>query len=193
MPFYFVQIAPFSGYPKGLLPTLWEAQTASLKIPHTGMAVITDLVDNIKDIHPQNKKDVGHRLALWALAKTYGKKDLVYMGPLYKSMKIEGNKVRLHFAHFGGGLKSRNGKPLTEFQIAGSDGKFVPAEAVIDANTVVVSAKGVDKPVEVRFGWTKMANPNLANKEGLPASPFQTKNWQGGTAEDTKSAEKTKS
>src|SRR6202020_193894 len=80
MSFYFVQIAPWSGYPEGELPPLWEAQVASLKIPRTGMAVTTDLVDNIGDIHPRNKKDVGKRLALWALAKDYGKKDLVYSG-----------------------------------------------------------------------------------------------------------------
>jgi sialate O-acetylesterase len=187
MPFYFVQIAPWEGgrggYPAGELPALWEAQVASLKIPHTGMAVTTDLVDNIRDIHPQNKKDVGNRLALWALAKNYGKKDLVYSGPLYKSMKIEDGKVRLTFAHVGGGLKSRDGKALTEFQIAGKDGKFVPAEAVIDGKTVVVSAKAVKEPTQVRFGWRKIANPNLMNKEGLPASPFQTLNWTGGTGE----------
>jgi sialate O-acetylesterase len=183
MPFYFVQIAPWSGYPKGELPALWEAQVASLKIPYTGMAVTTDLVDNIKDIHPRNKVDVGNRLALWALAKTYGKKDIVYSGPLYKSMKSDGNKIRLSFAHVGGGLKSRDGKPLTEFQIAGKDGKFVPAEATIDGETVVVSAKGVDSPKQVRFGWRMIANPNLINKEGLPASPFQTNKWRGATGE----------
>ncbi len=87
MPFYFVQIAPFSGYGGETLPALWEAQVASLKIPHTGMAVITDLVPNLGDIHPPNKKDVGKRLALWALAKEYGKKDLVYSGPLFKARK----------------------------------------------------------------------------------------------------------
>ena len=117
------------GLQAGSLPPLWEAQAASLKIPGTGMAVITDLVDNIKNIHPSNKFDVGNRLALWALAKDYGKKDLVYSGPLYKSMKVEGSKIRLSFAHVGGGLKSRDGKPLSEFEIAGADGKFVPAEA----------------------------------------------------------------
>jgi sialate O-acetylesterase len=183
MPFYFVQIAPWSGYGPGSLPPLWEGQVASLKISHTGMAVTTDLVDNIKDIHPQNKLDVGNRLALWALAKTYGKKDVVYSGPLFKSMKIEGNKVILSFAHTGGGLKSRNDKPLSEFEIAGEDGKFVAAEAVIEGNTVVVHASGVEKPTQVRFGWRNIANPNLINKDGLPASPFQTKDWQGGTGE----------
>lgn len=187
MPFYFVQIAPWKpvkgGYPEGELMPLWEAQVASLKIPHTGMAVTTDLVDDITDIHPRNKKDVGHRLALWALTKTYGKSGLVYSGPLYKGMKIDGGKVKLSFAHVGGGLKSRDGKSLTHFEIAGADGKFVPAEATLDGDTVVVQAKGVEKPTQVRFGWSVTANPNLANKEGLPASPFQTNNWQGGTGE----------
>ncbi len=183
MPFYFVQIAPFSGYGKGSLPDLWEGQAACLKIPNTGMVVTTDLVDNIKDIHPQNKLDVGNRLALWALAKTYGKKDLVYSGPLFKSLTIEGSKARVSFAHVGGGLKSRDGKPLSDFEIAGEDGKFVPAEAVIDGETVVVSSSAVSKPVQVRFGWGNTVNPNLMNKEGLPASPFRSKNWQGGTGE----------
>ena len=186
-PFYFVQIAPWQpakgGYPEGEEPALWEGQVASLKIPHTGMVVTTDLVDNIQDIHPRNKLDVGNRLALWALAKTYGKKDVVYSGPLYKSMKVEGGKVRLSFAHVGGGLASRDGKPLTEFEIAGEDGKFVPAEATIDGKEVVVQSKDVEKPTQVRFGWRNVANPNLSNKEGLPAGPFRTKDWKGGTGE----------
>jgi sialate O-acetylesterase len=183
--FYFVQIAPWSGgrYEPGQLPALWEAQVASLKIPRTGMSVTTDLVDNIGDIHPRNKLDVGNRLARWALAKDYGRENLVYSGPLYKSMKVEGNKVRLSFAHVGGGLISRDKKPLTEFQIAGEDGKFVSAVATIDGCEVVVQADELASPKQVRFGWHKTANPNLSNREGLPASPFRTKNWQGGTGE----------
>jgi len=181
--FYFVQIAPFSGYGPGTLPILWEAQTAVLKTPGTGMAVTTDIVHNIRDIHPTNKKDVGNRLALWALAKDYGKKDIVYSGPLFKKAQVEANKVRVSFAHVGGGLKSRDGKPLSEFEIAGADGKFVPAEAMIDGDAVVVEAKEVTTPTQVRFGYRNIANPNLMNKEGLPASPFQSKNWQGGTGE----------
>jgi sialate O-acetylesterase len=181
-PFYFVQIAPFSGYKTNLSP-LWEAQVASLKIPGTGMAVTTDLVENIKDIHPRQKFEVGNRLALWALAKDYGKQDLVYSGPLYKSMKVEGSKIRLSFAHVGGGLKSRDGKPLAEFEVAGADDKFIPAEATIDGATVVVQAQEVTAPTQARFGWRNEANPNLINAEGLPASPFQSNNWQGGTGE----------
>ncbi|MEM7231201.1 MAG: sialate O-acetylesterase [Planctomycetota bacterium] len=182
LPFYFVQIAPFSGYRPGSLPQLWEAQASNLKLPKTGMAVTTDLVPAISDIHPVNKIDVGERLALWALAKDY-KKDVVHSGPLYKSMKIEGNKVRLSFAHVGSGLKSRDGKPLVEFEIAGADGKFGAARASIDGDTVVVQAEGIATPAQVRFGWSNVADPNLVNKEGLPASPFRTSGWKGGTAE----------
>ncbi len=182
--FHFVQIAPWSGkYAPGQLPALWEAQAATLKLPKTGMVVVTDLVDNIADIHPRNKLDVGNRLALWALAKDYGKTDVVYSGPLYKSLKVEGNKAKISFAHLGGGLKSRDEKPLTEFEIAGEDNKFVKAQAIIEGDVVVVTSEGVKTPTQVRFGWHKLANPNLINSAGLPASPFQTKNWTGGTGE----------
>ena len=147
------------------------------------MAVTTDLVDNIADIHPRNKLDVGNRLALWALAKTYKKEGMTYSGPLYKSMTVEGNKARLSFAHVAQGLRSRDGKALNEFQVGTAAGKFVDAQATIDGKTVVVSAEGVKNPKTVRFGWRKIANPNLVNSAGLPASPFQTDNWQGGTGE----------
>ena len=182
--FYFVQIAPWSGrYEEGELPKLWEAQVATLKMPGTGMAVTTDLVDNIADIHPRNKLDVGNRLALWALAKTYQMDGTTYSGPLYKSMSIEGNKARLTFAHTANGLRSSDGNALSEFQVAGNDGKFVAADAIVDGNTVIVSASQVKSPKTVRFGWHKTANPNLVNSAGLPASPFQTDNWRGGTGE----------
>ena len=180
LPFYFVQIAPWSGrYEDGQLPSLWEAQVASLKIPNTGMAVTTDLVDNIDDIHPRNKLDVGERLARWALAKTYGKKDIVFSGPLFKSSKVDGKKIVIEFAH-ADGLKSRDDKPLNEFKIAGADGQFVDAIATIKGSTVVVSADSIPEPKHVQFGWHKVANPNLVNGAGLPASPFQTNNWSGG-------------
>ena len=182
MPFYFVQIAPWSGakYEAGQLPALWEAQAATLKMPHTGMAVVTDLVDNISDIHPRNKHDVGDRLALWALAKKYGK-DSEYSGPLFQRVTIEGDSARVSFAH-ADGLKSRDGKPLNEFQVAGADGMFLPATARIDGDSVLVRAEGVT-PVTVQFGWHKLAKPNLVNGAGLPAAPFQSANWTGGTGE----------
>lgn len=180
-PFYFVQLAPFQGYGNGALPRLWEAQTATLSVPNTGMSVTTDITGNMGDIHPRNKQDVGKRLALWALARTYKMKALVYSGPLYRSMKVEGDSIRLSFAHTGSGLKSRDGQALRDFSIAGSEGPFVPAEAKIEGNTVVVHADAVAAPVKVTFGWFKTANPNLCNVEGLPAAPFNTENWQGST------------
>lgn len=176
-PFYYVQIAPFRyGEAPDLLPRLWEAQTAALEVPNTGMAVTVDIGD-LKDIHPKDKQDVGHRLALWALAKTYGKDRPVYSGPLYKSMAVEGGAIRIRFDHTGGRLASRDGRPLTWFEIAGADKKFVKAEAAIDGDSVVVRAADVAEPVAVRFGWSQEAEPNLTNKESLPASPFRTDTW----------------
>jgi sialate O-acetylesterase len=175
-PFYFVQLAPFVYGESEELPLFWEAQSACLQIPNTGMAVTVDIGDPY-DIHPKNKQDVAKRLALWALAKDYGKKDIVYSGPLYKSMSLDGNKIRIRFDHVGTGLKSRDDKPLTWFSIAGADKKFVDAVAEIDDDTVLVSSDSVTNPVAVRFGWSNLAEPNLSNKEGLPASPFRTDSW----------------
>ena len=176
-PFLFVQLAPFNyGGDPLRLPGIWEAQTATLKVPNTGMVVTTDIT-NIHDIHPRNKQEVGRRLALWARAKFYGENELVYSGPLYESMAVEGNRIRLKFQHVGGGLISRDGKPLTWFSIAGADKKFVPATATIDGETVVVESADVGSPLAVRFGWHQNAEPNLANQAGLPASPFRTDDW----------------
>ena len=170
--FYWAQLAPYSYYgDQRRLPRIWEAQTAAMSIPRTGMAVLTD-IGNLRDIHPRNKKDVGERLALWALARDYGK-DVVYSGPLFKSMKVEGKAIRISFDHVGSGLESRDGKPLTHFEIA-RDRHFVPARAVIDGETVVVSSDAIAKPAAVRFAWHEQAMPNLRNKEGLPAGPFRT-------------------
>jgi sialate O-acetylesterase len=185
-PFGFVQIAPFEGYsaegkqdPRAE-PELWEAQLLTLKsVANTGMVVTTNIGD-VKDIHPQNKQDVGRRLALWALAKVYGR-DQVFSGPIYRSMAVEGDKIRLRFDHVGGGLVSRDGKPLSEFTIAGEDQKFVPAVATVDGDSIVVHSDQVAKPAAVRFGWRNDAVPNLSNKEGLPASPFRTDQWKGAT------------
>lgn len=172
-PFYYVQLAPYRYGPDAFaLPGIWEAQVAALSIPNTGMAVIND-IGTISDIHPKNKQDVGKRLALWALARTYGKGGIVYSGPLYKSMKIEGDKIRVAFDYVGSGLASRDGEALTWFQVAGSDGKFADAKATIDGQAVVVSSGEVKEPVAVRFAWNQTAEPNLMNKEGLPASAFQ--------------------
>lgn len=171
--FLYAQLAPFvyQNVDPRLLAELWEGQLRTLALPNTGMAVLTDIGD-LKDIHPKNKQEVGRRLALWALARSYGK-DLVYSGPLYQSMQIEGERIRLRFDHIGGGLVAKDG-PLQEFTIAGEDGNFVPAEAVIDGETIVVSSATVKVPTAVRFAWRQDAAPNLFNQAGLPAAPFRT-------------------
>jgi sialate O-acetylesterase len=175
-PFYFVQIAPYH-YDKtreGAL--LRDAQRKSLKVKNTGMAVTLD-IGNTEDIHPRNKADVGKRLALWALAKDYGRTNLIYSGPLYKSMKIEKEKIRIYFDHVGSGLMAKGGD-LSHFEIAGSDKFFYPANAAIDGKTVVVSSDKVKIPVAIRFAFYNTDEPNFFNKEGLPASTFRTDNWQ---------------
>ncbi len=176
-PFYFVQIAPYR-YKKSLVNAslLREAQTKALSLPNTGIIVTTD-VGNIEDIHPKNKQAVGSRLALLALAKTYKFDNLVYTSPVYKLMKIEGNAIRLSFDNIGSGLTSKE-ELLTDFEIAGADQKFVKATAIIDGATVVVSSDKVTNPVAVRFGWSIISEPNFFNKEGFPAAPFRTDNWE---------------
>ena len=185
-PFYYVQLAPFRyrwGPPQPYrLAEIWEAQVASLSIPNTGMAVTVDISD-LEDIHPKNKQEVGRRLALWALAKTYGRCEVVYSGPLYKSMAVEGEKVRISFEHVGGGLRTSDGREPDWFEIAGADGKFIKGEAKIEGETVVVRSDKVKEPMAVRFGWHEEAEPSLMNKEGLPVSPFRTDDWCGITAE----------
>ncbi|MDH3584436.1 MAG: sialate O-acetylesterase [Phycisphaerae bacterium] len=191
--FYWVQLANFrkpndnpaggDGWAK-----IREAQRKALTIPHTGMAVITD-IGAANDIHPRNKQDVGSRLAQWALHQTYRRSDIVPSGPLYKGMKVEGGAIRLSFDHVGSGLivgKKEGLKPTIEvkdgklehFAVAGADKKWHWAEATIDGQTVVVRSAEVAAPVAVRYGYTM--NPdkaNLYNRDGLPASPFRTDNW----------------
>jgi len=178
LPFYFVGLAPYryNGEREGHLPYLWEAQSATLAVAHTGMAVTVDIGDT-KDIHPRNKQDVGKRLALCALAKTYGRQDVVWSGPVYRSMTIEEGKVRLRFDHVAGGLVARDRAALSWFSIAGEDRKFVDAKAEIDGDTVVVHSPEVAAPVAVRFGWSQLAEPNLSHRDGLPAAPFRTDRW----------------
>jgi sialate O-acetylesterase len=147
-----------------------------MRIPHTGMVVVTDLVDDLFDFHPRDKKDVGERLAAWALTNDYGRKGIEVSGPLFHSMDVDGNKAVLHFDHLGGGLISKDGLPLSWFDVAGADGRFYPGTATIEGDTVVVTAPQVAAPAGVHFAWDEGARANLANKAGLPASPFRTDN-----------------
>ncbi|HLF34346.1 MAG TPA: sialate O-acetylesterase [Cyclobacteriaceae bacterium] len=176
-PFYYVQIAPYSGYGQNISGVLLrDVQTKCSSHPGTGMVVISDLVDDLKNIHPQNKIDVAKRLANLALSETYHKLGLVYKFPAYKSMKIEKNRIRLFFEQAGSGLVSRNGDP-TEFYIAGEDRVFLPAAAKIDGNMVVVMNKNIKNPVAVRFGFSNASIPNLFSREGLPVNLFRTDDW----------------
>lgn len=175
-PFYYVQIAPFNYGRKYEGVLLRDAQRKAMITPNTGMIVVSD-IGNTTDIHPRNKQDVGKRLANWALSKTYGKQDIAFSGPLYRTMEVEKNRIRLFFDHADNGLAAK-GKELTHFEIAGEDKKFIPAKATINSNTIIVEAKGLKSPVAVRFAWDNMAEPNLFNKEGLPASSFRTDDWE---------------
>ncbi|MCK5820385.1 MAG: beta galactosidase jelly roll domain-containing protein [Bacteroidales bacterium] len=171
-PFYFVQIAPYTYRDDFSTGLLREAQLQSLKTPKTGMVVTMD-IGSLKTIHPPDKNTVGQRLATWALVKDYRFSNIYYSGPLYKTWRNEGDKIRVFFDYTCGGLKAEGGE-LRHFMIAGPDMKFVPAKAVIDKNTVLVFSKEVKNPVAVRFGWGHTDQTNLFNSARLPASPFRT-------------------
>ena len=178
LPFYFVQIAPFTYGEAYGGAQIREAQLQTYRnVPNTGIVVVTDITGDTTDIHPKNKKDVGIRLADWALAKTYGKANIIYSGPLFRSMQIKGNKAIIQFDFAASGLMKK-GKELTGFVIAGEDHHFVPAIAYIHDSTVVVYNSKIAHPTAVRMGFTNTAIPNLFNKAGLPASPFRTDEWE---------------
>ncbi len=174
--FYFVQLANYMARQPQPVDSQWaelrEAQSMTLSLPHTGQAVIIDIGEE-QDIHPRNKQDVGLRLAVNAVHQTYGRKDVVPQGPVFREARREGHAFRLFFDGLGGGLECR-GADLTGFAVAGADGKFVWAEAHLDGDTVLVASKAVSEPVAVRYGWADNPACNLYNQAGLPASPFRT-------------------
>jgi sialate O-acetylesterase len=147
----------------------------SLSVPNTGMAVTMDIGD-VDDVHPRDKKEVGRRLSLWALAKTYNFKRINYSGPLYKAMAMEGDRIRIYFDYAGKGLSVKGGE-FIHFTITGSDSVFLPAKARIEDNSVIVWNETVKNPIAVRYGWNNTAELNLYNSAGLPASPFRTDNF----------------
>ena len=206
-PFYFVQLAPFTDVVKEPRESSWaelrEAQTMTLKLPHTGMAVITDY-GHERDIHPTPKRPVGERLSLAARAQTYGEK-IVYSGPKFRKMKVDGGRAVLSFDDVGGGLVAKELEPtnprennktgttgyawrvkegstkaeLTGFTACGTDKKFHNAKATIAVNNVIVTCDAVPNPIAVRYGWADHPLVNLFNQEGLPASPFRTDDFPG--------------
>ena len=179
-PFYICQLAPLKAWPDR--PDTWynnpdvrEAQATVVSLPNTGMAVTIDIGDPV-NIHPKDKQDVADRLTRIALANTYGRK-IEFAGPMYDSMKVEGNAIRIKFTHVSSGLVARGGE-LRTFMIAGKDGNFVPATARIDHDTLLVSSRDVAEPAAVRYAWDNYPEGcNLYNGDGLPAAPFRTDTW----------------
>lgn len=172
-PFLFVQIAAYTSVPQENWPVVREAQRRTLDVANTAMAVTID-IGNPDNVHPADKQDVGHRLALGARALSYGEQ-VEYSGPLYRQASIDGNSVRVWFDHAGSGLVAKGG-PLKGFEVAGADHKFVPATGRIEhsgfGDSVVVSSPQVAQPEFVRYGWANYPAVDLFNGAGLPASPF---------------------
>jgi sialate O-acetylesterase len=175
LPFYFVQIAPFQYGEEdpSILPEFWVAQQQCAELPNTGMAVITD-IGEVPDIHPAKKKEVARRLSLLALAKTYDRKEINPHGPVYVSHEIKGSSIRVKFSHAQSGLAARDGKPLSHFEIADKSGEFHAAQAAIDGDSVALTSSAVKEPRQARFAWSKVAIPNLMDKDGLAATAFHT-------------------
>jgi sialate O-acetylesterase len=188
--FYWVQLADFMGESSAPRESAWaelrEAQTMTMdRLPRTGQAVIIDVGEG-KDIHPRNKQDVAQRLARWALARDYGV-GIAFQSPTFKSMQIKGNKVILTFDHVGGELQTFDVQEARGFAVAGSDRKFVPAQArVTGKDTVEVCADSVSTPVAVRYAWADNPVCNVYSSEGLPMTPFRTDDWPGVTIGNVK-------
>ncbi len=174
-PFLFVQLASFAPPADRNWPLLRDSQTRTLEIAKTGMALAIDVGES-NDIHPKDKQTVGKRLALAARGAAYGE-NIVYSGPMYRQHTGEQGAMRLWFDHIGSGLRSRDGNALAGFRIAGHDGRFFKAEARIEGATVVVASALVPDPVAVRYAWENDPVATLVNREGLPAVPFRTDNW----------------
>lgn len=185
-PFYFVQLANFMARKADPDESEWaelrEAQTMTLRLRNTGMAVAID-IGEAADIHPRDKKSVGERLARWALYRDYGQKDMVPSGPLYQSHQIVGNQVEISFEFAEMGLASVSGQSLRGFSIAGEDRKFVWAQAKTVGDKVIVWSPNVPRPIAVRYAWADNPDCNLISKAGLPASPFRTDTWPGLTVD----------
>jgi sialate O-acetylesterase len=178
LPFYYVQLASYQARleqpSEGGWPRMRESQLKTLALHDTGMAVAIDIGEAL-NIHPRNKQDVGKRLARWAMRDCYGDTNCEVSGPLYSSSAVEGDTIRIRFAHIGGGLKAKGGE-LKGFAIAAADKRFVWAKATIDGDSVVVESGSVKSPAFVRYAWADNPECTLYNGAGLPASPFRTDN-----------------
>ena len=175
LPFYYVQIAPYTYGTKDIGALLREAQTKALRFPHTGMIVSNDLVNDTTNVHPKNKHDIGYRLADWALAENYNQRGIIYKSPKYKNMIIDKNKVVISFED-PAGLMSHD-QTVHSIFIAGNDKIFYPADAKLAHDQLIVWSNKVKLPVAVRYAFSNAGIGNLQNAAGLPVCPFRTDNW----------------
>lgn len=170
LPFYFVQL---SSMDRPSWTWFRDSQRRLMaEIANTGMAVSSDKGDSL-DVHPKQKKEVGERLAAWALDKTYGYKTIVPSGPLYKSVCFDGGAAYLSF-DYAEGMTTSDGKPVRTFEVAGDDELFYPAQATIEKDKIKVWSDKVKEPKIVRYGWQPFTRANLVNGAGLPASTFRS-------------------
>ena len=176
LPFYYVQIAPFSYEKEYQAALLREAQAGSSALAGTGMVVVSDVTENVKDIHPQDKRTVGNRLANWALGENYGKTGFTWKSPVFKEMSINKNKALLRFSNVPASLKI-NGKTPAALYVAGADHVFHEASAKVEKDALIVWSKQVEKPEAVRYGFSNTGIGNIFSSEGLPVVPFRTDNW----------------
>jgi sialate O-acetylesterase len=176
LPFYYVQIAPFTYGANNEGTIVREQQSRIMRLENTGMVVVSDLVTDTTDIHPKNKHDVGLRLANWALGETYHHSGMLYKNPTYQGMEINGDKVTLSFTDAPTGLMLK-GNEAKELIVAGDDHVFYPAKAKIEGNKLIVSAAAVKKPVAVRYQFDNAGIGNIFGREGMPMAPFRTDDW----------------
>ncbi len=180
-PFYFMQIAPFAYEHQNIGALLRETQTKSALHTNTGMVVLNDLVPDTTNIHPTRKIEVAERLSNLALHNTYGFSQIIANGPMYKSFSVDKDKVTIQFDNIGAGLMCKD-KEISQFQMAGADQLFLPAQAKIIGNTIVVTSKNIKNPIAVRYSFSNTAIGNVFNKEGLPLNLFRTDNWEVNTS-----------
>jgi sialate O-acetylesterase len=175
-PFYYVQIAPFKYGFNNVGALVQEAQTKSMSLPNTGMVVVTDLVDNVNDIHPKNKRDVGSRLANWALAETYKQKNIAYKSPMYKSKTTNKDKITLSFDNVPKGFNEN--EAITGFSIFDmKTEQWYDAVAKIEKDKIIVWSDKATAPAQIRYGFGNTIIGNVFSKEGLPLCPFRSDNW----------------
>jgi sialate O-acetylesterase len=184
-PFFYAQLSGFLGRRPQPEESRWaelrEAQSLALSTSRTGMAVTADTGDE-HEMHPADKQDVAHRMALMAESEVYDRSGAAASGPVFSRMEVDDAKAVLSFTHTEGGLKAKNGQPLKGFEVAGENRLFVWADARIDGDQVIVQSKQVAIPVAVRYGWADFPDCTLFNRAGLPASPFRTDTWVAGEA-----------